>query len=541
MEKQDELELLRQFVSDPHGSVFIVNPTALPGMIGAIFARYSRAKGGFREILLNEFIKEGIIDARRADELIQRVLIQFGDDSVQELEGAWLSIEDISNLATKIIEDRRLGSYIEQSSRYVFYDQRDANGDFRYLREPSIMGSRHAAQYISTMDFIFGTYCRLIDPMQAYFRRRKPLESAEYEIRTGRGRIRYSQCSAEEERKDFHRTWGTDIRTKTCDTLRMLLPVATRTNLGVHANGRTFEHMLRHLYSSDLPEMTELACNMHEALRNAIPRYVQRAQRSEYLIRTRRAMQQLTDSLTRRITATPAPTESVHILPGGHSESGQLAFMLFPFSECAFASLHSLVEGLSPEERRLILQTYIGERKTRRDRPGRALEFGYPWQCELVLDFGMYRDLHRHRMLTQERQLISTRLGFTDIPPEIKEAGYHDDIRACIDASTDLYETIRTDLGRDVAQYAALFGFNIRCFFGFNDREAQHLLELRTAPQGHRSYRLICQEIFRQMLKAAPDRARAICRFIDMNDYDWPRADSEARQRADEAGLTPSG
>ncbi|MEW6366244.1 MAG: FAD-dependent thymidylate synthase [Acidobacteriota bacterium] len=537
MRDPKEQEALARFVSDPAGNVFVVNPGALPGMIGAVYARYSRAKGGFREILLNEFVKEGILDPKRADELIERVLIQFGDDSVQELESAWLSIEEISNIATKAIEDRRLGSYIEQSSRYVYYDRRDDQGRFRYLREPTIMASPHAAAFEATMNSAFETYCRLIAPMQAYFERRKPLESAEYEIRLGQGRIRYDGCGDERERRDFHRTWVADIRTKTCDTLRILLPVATLTNVGMHANGRTFEHMLRHLYSSDLPELQEIAKRAHTALNTIIPRYVQRAQRTDFLVETRHAMCALAEKLLAGLDAPLPAGNGVRLIRSGSHDDGQLAAMLFAFSELPFETLLTRVEQLSGEERHEILETYVGRRTWRRDRPGRALEFGCPWLFELVIDFGIYRDLHRHRMVTQERQLLSTRLGFAEIPPEIVEAGFSDDIQTRVDASARMYERIRADLGREIAQYAVLFGFNVRCYFGFNDREAQHLLELRTGRQGHRSYRRVCQEMYRQMLAVAPERVRAICQFVDLNDYEWPRADSEAWQRAMEAGL----
>jgi thymidylate synthase ThyX len=535
MFQPDDIARLHHYISHPEGQVFTVYPHAMPGMIGAVYARYSRARGGFREILLQEFVQAGQFDPTKADALIQRILIQYGDDSVQEHESAWLSFEGISNLATKAIEDRRLGAYIEQSSRYVFYDQRDAAGRFRYLREPTIMASRHARRFEEVMDFVFTAYCRLIEPMRASFARRKPLEAAAYAIRDGRGTLHYADCADDAERQDFRRTWNADLRAKTCDTLRILLPVATLTNVGVHANGRTLEHLLRHLYSSDLVEMQALGRQAHAALHTVIPRYVQRAGRSAYLVETRRGMEALADELlgTEAVWSSPA----VAVLDGGFRDEGQLAAMLYPYSEQPFRQLVAVVSGLSTADRERLLATYVGRRESRRDRPGRALEFGYPWLAELTIDYGIYRDLHRHRMLTQERQPITTRLGFCEIPPEIVEAGHADQVQACIDEVAALYEAMRADLGRAVAQYVVLFGFTMRCLFGFNDREAQHLLELRTQPQGHRSYRRVCQELYRQMLTRSWARVKHFCEFVDLNDYDWPRADSEARQRAKSARL----
>lgn len=536
-----EVELLRRFVSDPEGNVFVVLPNAMPGMVGAAFARYSRARGGFRETLLREFIKEGQLDPLHADKLIDRILAGFGDDSVQEFESAHLGLEEISNLATKAIEDRRLGAYIEQSSRYVFYDQRDEAGRFRYLREPTIMASRHARAYEENMDFVFNPYCWLIEPMQEYFRRRKPLLAAEYAIRQDHGKIHYADCADDSERKAFEVTYRADIRAKTCDTIRVLLPAATLTNLGMHANGRTFELMLKRLFSSELPEFKELAEKAHRALNHVVPRYVQRAEQGlAYLVETRRNMQALADQVLFGYQVNPSPEVEVFEPQRRSATVLEYAAMLYSYSEFSLAQLAEIVRKLPPSVTGRIAKTYIGNRTSRRDRPGRALEFGYKWNIDMVIDFGIFRDLHRHRMCTQERQSLTTRLGFVDVPEEIVEAGHADVVRQCVDRSAELYEAIRGDLGREIAQYAVLFGFKIRSFIGINDRAAGHLLELRTGPQGHKSYRLVCQEIARRMCQMGPWWTGQVLQFVDYGQYDWPRADSEARQRQKEAKLDAS-
>lgn len=531
----EQQEIIAKHVSHPEEEVYVIFPKEMPGMIGAAFARYSRAKGGFREILLKEFIEDGQLDPIHADELITRILIAFGDDSVQELESAWASLENVSNVATKIIEDRRLGGFIEQSSRYVLYDQRDDQNRFRYYREPTIMASGYAQRYEVTMDFVFQTYVDLIEPMQEYFRKRKPIDNAEYAIRPDKGKMRLAACD-EKERRDFERTYKMDIRTKACDTLRILLPAATQTNVGIHANGRTFEHLLRNLYSSDLAEMQTLATKLHAALNKVIPRYVQRAARSEYMIATRKSMQQLAVELLATVTP-EADGPGVKILNAPSHAIGQLAAMLFPYSTLSMNQLITIVAGFDEATQTRIRRTYIGDRKTRRDRPGRALEYGYPWEIELVLDLGIYRDLHRHRMMTQDRQTYTTELGFTTMLDDLREAGFTDKVQACAQKVHELYVDLKRDLGPDVAQYVVLLGHNIRCRFGFNDRAAQHLIELRTGPQGHRSYRLICQEIYRQMVARDGDRIKDMLGHVDLDDYDWPRADSEAKQRSKESTL----
>lgn len=526
--QDEERELLREFVSDPDGPVFIVKPGKMPGMVGAAFARYSRSRGGFREVLLREFIREGVLDAEHADVLIERILIEFGDDSVQELESAWLGLEGISNLATKVVEDRRLSAPIEQSTRYVFYDERDAAGRYRYLREPTIMASRLGGRYEEVLDSIFAVYCGLIEPMKAYFEGRKSLETAQYDIRRDdRGKITYAQCADESERRLFRAVWKTDIRTKACDTIRILLPAATLTNVGVHANGRTFEHMIRHLLSHELPEMQALGVQVKEALSTVIRRYVQRADVSPWIIGPREAMRRFAQAL---IPEAPEFTPGARFHDGVYSVTGETAAMLFPESEHSFQQLMDALAA-DPGTLEEIRREYLGHRQNRRHHSGRALEFGSRWLFELVIDFGIFRDLHRHRMLTQQRQMLSTRLGYAPIPEELIEAGFEDRVRACYDQSADLYEAIRTELGPVVAQYAVLFGFNLRVLFGFSDREAQHVLELRTIPQGHKSYRRLCQDMYQQMLRHDP-RMAELCPFLDPNDYDWPRADAAAREAA---------
>ncbi len=533
---EEEKELVRLYVTSVDSNVFCVH--GLSGIVGGAYARYSRAKGGFRKTFAKEFVKEGKLDVKRSRDLLNRVLIQFGDDSVGELEGAHLSVEGISNLATKVIEDRRIGgSPIEQSSRYVFYDERLPTGNFKYLKERRIMESRFVGDYIKLMDLAFQTYVELIEPMQEFFRRLKPLEQAEYDIRGSGEKIRFADTKDEKERKAFRTTHNLDIRTKACDTIRVLLPAATLTNVGIFGNGRFFQHMLTKLYSHPLEEMHDIAIEAHEALNYIIPDYVKRAARSDYLVENDRRMQELTDKLF----ANKRPWESIEVellenSVNSHNFTNYLvAQMLFPYSEHPIRQLRDIVGHLTKEERQLIIDTYVGNRKTRRDRPERALEFGYPINFELVGNFGIYRDLHRHRILTQMRQGLTTRLGFF-VPDEIKEARFGDIVLRVADKSADLYEKLKTEGLREEAQYVVLFGHNIRWYMGMNFREAMHMWELRTIPQGHPSYRRMCQEMHRLTSEKYPELANTM-KFVDYNDYFWSRAESEARQRARERQL----
>ena len=198
--------------------------------------------------------------------------------------------------------------------------------------------------------------------------------------------------------------------------------------------------------------------------------------------------------------------------------------------------IRAIVRELPDQEREEIFKTYLGQRESRRNRSGRALEFGYDLMFDMVVDYGIFRDLHRQRMVTSERQLLSTRLGFVELHPMLEDMDAKGEVQECVDISSRLYEEIRSDLGREIAQYPVLFGFNIRFAQGFNDRQAQHYWELRTGKQGHPSYRKVCQEMHALLAKRDPLRA-TVMEHVDTNEYFWSREESEARQRQKETQL----
>lgn len=551
----EERAKLEPYVTNLDGDVFAVK--GLAGITGAVYARYSRAATGFRETLLKEFVEAGQINAAKAQELIERVLIAFGDDSVGELEGAHVSFENISILATKEIEDRRIGgSPIEKSTRYVFYDEPGPDGNFRYYRDPAVMASPHAAAYVETMDFIFRTYAELVAPMTEYYKKLKPIEAAEYDINGDGVKEKLAGLTAEADVKAFRRTYNTDIRTKACDALRYLLPVATLTNVGIFGNGRFFQTVLTRCYSSELPEAQAIAASCHRELDKIIPRYVKRARRQDYEIRTRESMNKFAAELLRGVPAAEQP--AVTLLDRGEEaiaakcgnqpartaelrqalleeeDNLLLACMLFPFANHSLDQLRDIVRRLKPDQREKLVAAYVGERATRRDRPGRAFEAGYAYTFDLRTDFGTYKDLMRHRMNTQLRQKFSPLLGFI-VPPDLEAAGFADRARECAARAAALYERLLPDLPAQAA-YATLHGSEVRWVLAMNDREASHLIELRTTPQGHPSYRKVCQVMHRLIAERSPWRA-AVIKFADHHDYFWSRADSEAKQRAKERAL----
>lgn len=551
----EEIELLKKYVTDPVGNVFCV--TNLAGLTGAAYARYSRAKGGFREVLLKEFIKEGVVDHQHASELIQRVLIAYGDDSVGELEGAHLSFEEISILATKEIEECRIGgSPIEQSTRYVFYDQKDDRGKYRYYTDPAIAKSSQAKIYTETMDSLFHTYCDLIEPMQEYYRQIKTLEQAEYDIKGQGTKQRWVDLTDPADQKAFKRTYQSDIRTRACDALRAILPLATRTNVGLFGNGRFFQSMLSSLYSSSLPEANMLGNAAQAQLNQVMPVYIRRAEANAYQQECEQRQQELSEEYLKHIK--PMSDEPVALYDNGasylaHCLAGQvvtldlvkktmneirdqltLALMLYPTSQHPLNQLVKIVGQMTHEQRQKLINGYVGNRRNRRDRPYRAFESGYDYTFDLVTDFGVYKDLMRHRMTSQLRQRFSPLLGF-NMPPDIIDAGHEYRVRECHDLSVNLYNTLVKDFPI-AASYATLHGSNVRWLMAFNEREAYHLLELRTTPQGHSGYRRVAQMMHQKIKERSAWRA-GLMKFVDYHEYQWARGDAEAKQRVKEKDL----
>ncbi len=529
---EDE-QLLQQYVTDTEGDIFAIHN--LHGIVGAVFARYSRAKGSFRDTLLKEFVKEGNIDPKLADKLIERVLIAYGDDSVGELEGAHMAFENISMLATKEIEDRRIGgSPIEKSTRYVFFDEKDEEGKYRYLRPTEVMASVYAHDYEQVLDFVFNTYSEAVPTLQAFYKERHPLDTAEYDILGTGTKQLYSELTEEKDQKAFMMTYNADQRTRACDALRCLLPLSTKTNVGVFGNGRFFQMLISHLLSSPSEEVRTIGEKTLRELSKIMPQYVRRAAPKTYTMEVEKNMASLAKEVLRNVMPQAAERVTIPPLAERNSESFLLANMLYPYSTLPFAQIYRFVDMLKPELRERIKATYVGERKTRRDRPGRALESGYTYTMDLFADYGTYKDLERHRMGSQMRQAFSPLHGFI-VPDDIAAAGLTEKVLTCHEAIEDLYKKLLSVVP-EAASYVTLHGHRVRWLMSMNDRALMHMLELRTTKQGHPQYRKLCQEIHKAVEQIDPWRAK-IMNFVDHNDYTSARGDSEARQRIKEREL----
>jgi thymidylate synthase ThyX len=519
-----EQGLLQPFVTNLDRSVFGLRN--LPEVVkGALFSRYSRSEKSLRQILLSEFITapesgfdsligshqtphtDQSVATQKAEAFYDRVLIGYGDDSVAELGGAHLACESISNIAAKALEDSRLGiSPLEKSTRYLPFNKK-INGRYRYYREPTIMASSHAVLYEATLDQLFDTYSSLVTPLLSWVQRVTPRD-----------------------KNTSERAYRSATRAKTFDLLRGLLPMATLTNVGLFGNGRAFEYLLVKLSASDHAEVQELGLAMNQELQQTIPSFVKRAysnrgqQYAQYLAQNVQQTQQITQQLLGQVVPAPAaPVQLIEYDPA--AESKVIAAMLYPQSDLSYAQVQAQVSQLTPSEKLEIIGAYIGDRQSRFHRPGRALEETY-YTFDILADLGAYRDLHRHRIMTQERQRYTVRHGYI-VPPELAAAGLTTAYCQALEQTAQATEIIGQDLPA-AAQYLVPFAYRTRWRIKLNLREAYHLIELRSARQGHPSYRRVAQAMYRQIQAVHPTLV-ANMSFVDLDDYVLERLSAEQR------------
>ena len=499
----DEAAVLARYCTNLDGQVFALRN--LPEVVkGALFSRYSRTEKSLRRVLLDEFINEpesgfqrlagaapsddDMVAVRRAEEFYERVLVGYGDDSVAELAGAHVAVEQASTLAAKALEDSRIGiSPLEKSTRYVRFDRRDPGGRFLYHRGPELAD----AGYEPAADALFETYSSLVEPATNAIRARFPQEEGETD-----------------------RAWKSTTRAKALDLLRGLLPAGTLTNLGLFGNGRAFEYLITKMAAHELPECQRIGEDLHRELSLVIPSFVRRALDERYGRPSAERMRRIRERV--RGLAASSPTPGAGVAPSVRlvefdpdAERKVVAAALFPDS--------NLPLDAQSGDPAVVLEAILGDRANRRQRPPRALEHaGYTF--EIVANFAAYRDLHRHRMLTQDRQLLGTLLGY-DAPPYLAELGMQDAFRMAVEKAAEGHRHLEGRLGPALAQYVVPLAFRIRWHLRVNLREIYHLCELRTTPQGHPDYRWVAQEMFRRVSEVHP-RLASYARFVDMGPGD---------------------
>jgi thymidylate synthase ThyX len=502
---------------------------------GALFARYSRYSGTVRRLFLEEFAADAPDGGRpfddeegaRAAQLYERVFVGYGDDSIAQVGGAHVACEWVSNIVTKLLQRGRLAAYLEQSTRYIPYDEPLPEGGYRFYRDEQL-----GPEFRSAMDELFAIYSRSLTEVEEW------------------AAVRWPRGEAEPEG-----AWRRSIRAKALDLLRGLLPASTLSHVGIYASGQAYEQLIMRLMASPLPEAREYGGMILAELQRVMPSFVSRVERPDRggewvrYFEQRRAQ---TESwvarlgLDRRDEQDAAPAVELIHVDGG--EEDLLASSLFEAAGASETEILARIDVLDRDERAQLLAALVGERGNRRHRPGRGFE-ALRYRFEIVSDYGAFRDLQRHRMLTCQWQRLGPDLG-AGVPDEVREAGVGDEFERGLEISRVEYERLRGAGLVELAPYALSLAYRIRYTLDLNAREAMHLIELRSGREGHPTYRAVAQAMHERIAAVHPGVAAAMS-YVDtsseprleriMSEIRTHRKRAQSEQAEAPPGLNPLG
>jgi thymidylate synthase ThyX len=487
---------------------------------GALFARYSRYQGTLRRLLLDEFaadLPEVPHDERtptegdRAAGLYERMLLGYGDDSVAQLGGAHIACEWASNVLTKVLQRPRLAAYLEQSTRYIAYDapMPSPPGGYRYYRDPEL-----GPAYAAAMDELFQIYSDAIPRVTAWAADEFPRVPDEPEAAHARA-----------------------LKAKALDLLRGLLPASSLSHMGIYASGQTYEQLILHLLAHPLPEARSYGTMILDEVRAVMPSFVSRVTRPDrggewiaYLEQRARAGEHWADRLGLREPDPEQAGPSVRLVHVDGDEDDLLTALLFESSTTTEETIRRGLEPLHPAERAQLLTGLVGDRANRRHRPGRGFE-ALRYRFEIVADYGAFRDLQRHRMLTVQWQALTPDLG-ADVPEQVERAGVGDSYRRALERSRVEYERLIDSGLSSAAPYALCLGYRLRFVLDLNAREAMQLIELRSGREGHPSYRAVAHEMHAQIAAVHPAVAATMTHVDTETEPRLERILSEMRTQA---------
>lgn len=490
----DGKKFLKEAVTESKGNVYAFTDKLSTLTIAAAMARLSRRGDDMRITILDEFAAA----AGKDDALLKRVITAYGDDSVQQLVGQHIVVENASNLLTKQLEWGRLAAYLEQSTRYIYFDQKDKDGNFKYYT-PDHLDKSTKAKYKTAMDSIFEAYSTMVRSLTDYLQQ---------------------HSSTPKEEQDG--AWRSAIRAQACDAIRPVLPVATKSTVGIFASGQALEALIMRLRASESREAIETGDAILKETRKVIPTFLERADKPDrggaataYKATTRQKVAELSKQyLPDSYGKSQEPVTLQHVWP--RNELDLVPHMLYESSNLSLEEIEQEVASWPIDRKIEVFNAYMGERLNRRHKPGRALEQAhYTW--DLVCDYGIFRDLQRHRMVDDlQWQQLTPRYGY-EVPSLVEEADLSDLFERCFDLSAQLYSTLQSAGYSYEAQYATLLGHRMRWKVTYNAREAFHFHELRTSPQGHPGYRKLVLQMHEKLAEVHPMLAEHM-RFVNQDE-----------------------
>jgi len=479
-------------VSDVNKNIYVIYNLP-PEVVAVLFAYVSRSPLSFRENLL-KLIKGEELDIKRLIDLFgskgfdyteakekarkfhEKWIVGYGHSSVAEHAVASVAIENVSILATKVIEDNRLASYTEKSTRYQVFEKNS------YYKPKKIMKSNVGKLFEKTCNHFFDFYAETIPKMIEFMEQKYPRQN------------------------DMTPKFYESItKARACDVVRYVLPAATFTNLAMTANARTIEHAIRKLLSHPLDEMRDIGQSMREEVMKIIPTLVKYSDFNLYISETNKAMTEITNSTLslNGIEESPA-VKLVDYDP--KADDKLVTAILYRYSKYPYDQIKKMVSRMEKKEKEKIVDEFL-KRMDKHDWPMRELEH-VNYTFDILVDYGAFRDIQRHRVCTQTNQDLTVDHGFS-IPQEIIDIGLKEKFNDCMNLAKETFNEISKEFPKE-AQYVVPLAFKKRTLFTWNLRELNHFVKLRSKKEGHISYRRIAQQVFDEIEKVHPLFARYI-------------------------------
>ena len=461
----------------PEREIYLLSPRALsPETIAVAFAKTSRSPESFRDIAAE-------LSDEKSAQFHEKWVVGYGHASVAEHAVLHIAFENVSRLAIESIEGNRLASYTEKSTRY----QKWGLDDFTVPSE--LLETELHDEFVDTVRLLFRIYAESLEPVRSLILERFPRR--------------------ENEKDD---AWDRRVRSKYVDVCRFILPAASLANVGMTANARVLESMIRKMLSHELAEVREIGAKVKEVAKAETPTLVKYADAVPYLVETIREIGEIE---TRELEISESYSAGWCRLID-YDKDGEikiLAATLYRFGEMGYADALAYVKNLSQTNLENLAASLLGH-LGKFDVPLRELEY-CAYTFDLIMDQGAYAEFKRHRMMTQTPQRLTARLGYAT-PRLITEAGFGSNYQEAMESAAKMFEKLY-QFNPLVAQYIVPNGFNRRVLAQFNLREAFAFCQLRSAANAHFSIRRVAQRIYEEMARVHP----LLTKYMKLHEETW--------------------